>query len=276
MSDIHDFNARVIAGFRANGGAVGGDFAGATILLLTTTGATPGLEQVSPTVCRVEGDDAYVVASKAGAPTNPDCYHNPVANPEVTVELGTDSYAVRAAVIEGAERDRIYQARAEQYPGCAEYETLVGGARVIPVVRLDRIRPDPPAGPSPHGTAGRSTVVPMTSPAGIERCAWCQRPIDRRPGAGRPRLFCSASHRQRAYEARRRADELHVPAGQIVVSTADLARLHDLLYRLETAVEDVTADLAATADPGAYRDAYEHLMDAVADLVGTVIEPVRR
>jgi len=144
VSDIHDFNARVIAGFRANGGAVGGDFAGATILLLTTTGATPGLEQVSPTVCRVEGDDAYVVASKAGAPTNPDCYHNPVANPEVTVEFGTDSYAVRAAVIEGAERDRIYQARAEQYPGCAEYETLVGGARVIPVVRLDRIRPDPP------------------------------------------------------------------------------------------------------------------------------------
>ena len=67
-----------------------------------------------------------------------------------------------------------------------------------------------------------------------------------------------------------------MPAGQSLVSTADLARLHDRLYRLEAAVEDVTADLAATTGPAAYRQAYEHLMDAVADLVGTVIEPVRR
>jgi tetrahydromethanopterin S-methyltransferase subunit G len=89
-------------------------------------------------------------------------------------------------------------------------------------------------------------------------------------------VFCSPSHRQRAYEARRRADELHVPTDQCIVSAADLERLHDRLYRLEAAVEDVTADLAAPTGPAAYRQAYEHLMDAVGDLVGTVIDPVRR
>jgi len=108
------------------------------------------------------------------------------------------------------------------------------------------------------------------------RCGWCHRPLAQRPGAGRPRLFCSRSHRQRAYEARRRADELDVPQDQCIVSAGDLVRLHDRLYRLEAAVEDVTADLSATPGAAAYRQAYEHLMDAVGDLVGTVIEPVRR
>jgi len=108
------------------------------------------------------------------------------------------------------------------------------------------------------------------------RCGWCHRPLDVRPGVGRPRLFCSPSHRQRAYEARRRADKLHIPDGQCIVSVADLNRLHDLLYRLEAAVDDVTADLAATNTSAAYRQAYAHLMDAVGDLVGTVVEPVRR
>ena len=75
---------------------------------------------------------------------------------------------------------------------------------------------------------------------------------------------------------RRRADELHVPGDQCLVSTADLARLHDRLYRLEAAVEDVRADLAGSHGAAAYRQAYEHLLDAAVDLVGTVIEPVRR
>lgn len=116
----------------------------------------------------------------------------------------------------------------------------------------------------------------MTTPEDHPRCSWCRRPLAVRPGAGRPRLFCSPSHRQRAYEARRRADELHVPADQCIVSSADLDRLHDRLYRLEAAVEDVTSDLAGADGPDAYRQAFTHLMDAAADLTGTVIEPVRR
>jgi deazaflavin-dependent oxidoreductase (nitroreductase family) len=94
---------------------------------------------VNPTVCRVDGDDVYVFASKAGAPTDPDWYHNLVANPEVGVELGTETYRARAVVLDGPERDAVYAAHAAQYPGFAEYETLVGDARVIPVVRLDRV-----------------------------------------------------------------------------------------------------------------------------------------
>ncbi|HVC68019.1 MAG TPA: hypothetical protein VND44_10515 [Acidimicrobiales bacterium] len=116
----------------------------------------------------------------------------------------------------------------------------------------------------------------MTPPTPTERCGWCHRPLPPRPGAGRPRRFCSPSHRQRAYEARRRADELRVPPDQCIVSVADLGRLHDRLYRLEAAVEDVAADLAASRGAAAYRHAYEHLLDAAADLVGTVVEPVVR
>lgn len=139
MSDMNDFNAQVIAEFRANDGVVGGNFEGATILLLHTTGAKSGQERINPTVCRVEGDDVYVFASKAGAPTNPDWYHNLVANPEVGVELGTETYRARAVEVTGEDRDRIYAAHAEQYPNFAEYVDLIDGARVIPVIRLDRI-----------------------------------------------------------------------------------------------------------------------------------------
>ena len=107
------------------------------------------------------------------------------------------------------------------------------------------------------------------------RCGWCHRPLASRRGVGRPRLFCSPSHRQRAYEARRRADELHVPADQCIVSAVDLSRLHDRLYRLEAAVEDVRADLGGAPTAADYRRAVDHLLDAADDLVGTVVEPVR-
>ncbi len=115
----------------------------------------------------------------------------------------------------------------------------------------------------------------MTTGAEQVRCGWCHRLLAPQQGAGRPRRFCSPSHRQRAYEARRRADELHVPADRCIVSLADLGRLHDRLYRLEAAVEDVRADLGESSGEVDYRRAVEHLMDAAADLVGTVVEPVR-
>ncbi len=137
MSEMQDFNATIIAEFRANDGKVGGPFEGATIVLLTTTGARSGLERVNPVVCRREGNDVFVFASKAGAPTDPDWFHNLVAHPEVTVELGTDTYRARAVVLEGTERDRVYAAQAAEYANFAEYQA--GTDRVIPVVRLDRV-----------------------------------------------------------------------------------------------------------------------------------------
>lgn len=88
-------------------------------------------------------------------------------------------------------------------------------------------------------------------------------------------MFCCRSHRQRAYEARLRSDALGVPAGQVIVAETELARVHDRLYRLETAIEDVDADLARDARPYSYREALEHLLEAARDLVGMVVEPVR-
>jgi hypothetical protein len=120
------------------------------------------------------------------------------------------------------------------------------------------------------------TVVTVTeSKPPLLRCEWCNRPFDQRPGAGRPRKFCCRSHRQRAFEARRRADELEVPPGQVIVNEGDLRKLHDRLYRLEAAIDDTEADLAETSSGHAYKDAFEHLHDAALDLAGVVIEPVR-
>lgn len=116
----------------------------------------------------------------------------------------------------------------------------------------------------------------MTNLADGDRCGWCHRPVARTQGAGRPRRFCSRSHRQRAYEARRRADSLHIPNGQVIVAEEDLRRLHDRLYRLESAMEDVDADLADSSSLRAYREALAHLSDSARDLVGMVVEPVRQ
>jgi tetrahydromethanopterin S-methyltransferase subunit G len=115
----------------------------------------------------------------------------------------------------------------------------------------------------------------VTKSPDTPRCGWCHRLLPLSSGSGRPRLFCSRSHRQRAYEARRRADALEIPLGQTIVAESDLQRLHDRLYRLESAVQDVDADLADRSGARAYREALDHLLEAARDLVGVVIGPVR-
>jgi deazaflavin-dependent oxidoreductase (nitroreductase family) len=137
MSDMSDFNKGIIEEFRANHGVVGGGFAGAPVVLLTTTGAKSGLKRVNPLVALVEGDKLYVIASKAGAPTSPDWYHNLVANPQVEVEKGDDRFSATAVPItSGPERDRLYAAQVAVQPGFADYEKAT--TRVIPVVELQR------------------------------------------------------------------------------------------------------------------------------------------
>ncbi|MEV0357512.1 nitroreductase family deazaflavin-dependent oxidoreductase [Nocardia sp. NPDC050697] len=132
-----DFNAKIIAEFRANQGRVGGPFAGGELLLLTTTGAKSGAPRVSPLALARDGERLVIAASKAGADTNPDWYHNVKANPEVTVELGTETFtAIATPVTGGPERDRLYGKLVERMPGFAEYETKT--ERVIPVVVLER------------------------------------------------------------------------------------------------------------------------------------------
>lgn len=132
----HDWNSKVIEEFRANAGALGGPFTGAPVLLLHTTGAKSGKERVNPMMYLEEDDNLYVFASKAGADTHPDWFHNLLATPEVTVEIGTETVTATTHVVEGAERDRIYALQAERFPGFAEYEAKT--SRVIPVVELVR------------------------------------------------------------------------------------------------------------------------------------------
>ncbi len=137
--DTNDFNAGVIAEFRDNGGKVGGPFDGAPMVLLHHTGAKSGRERVTPLMYRPDGDRIIIFASKAGAPDNPAWFHNLVANPETTIEVGDETgVAVRAKVLEGEERDRIWNGQKADVPQFAEYEVSAGD-RVIPVVALERI-----------------------------------------------------------------------------------------------------------------------------------------
>lgn len=136
MSDTNDWNARIIEEFRANGGRVGGQFEGAPMLLLHTTGARSGQERVNPMMYLDFENRRFVFASKAGADTHPDWYHNLVAHPEVSVEAGTETYQATAVPVAGDERDRIYAEQARRYPGFADYAAKT--SRVIPVVELQR------------------------------------------------------------------------------------------------------------------------------------------
>jgi deazaflavin-dependent oxidoreductase (nitroreductase family) len=131
----NDWNQQVIDEFRASGGKLSGDFEGVPMLILHSTGAKTGEPRVIPLLYRQEGDDLVIFASKAGAPTNPDWLHNLRAHPEVSVEVGTDTKKVVAREAQGDERDRIWEAHKEQFPGFADYEAKTD--RVIPVVILE-------------------------------------------------------------------------------------------------------------------------------------------
>ena len=137
ITDFNAFNQQIIAEFRANGGKVGGQFEGAPMVLLTTTGARSGQPRTSPLVYTTDGDRVVIIASKGGAPTHPDWYHNLVANPEVTVEIGEETYPARASVAQGAERDRIFAGVVALMPNFGEYQK--NNPRIIPVVLLERI-----------------------------------------------------------------------------------------------------------------------------------------
>ena len=130
-----DWNRAIIEEFRANGGKVGGRFEGGTLLLLHTTGARTGQEHVTPVAYRDLGSGYAVFASKNGAPTNPDWYHNLLAHPAVEAEIGTRTIPLTARVATGSERDEIWSAQKAASPGFADYEKQT--TRQIPVVVLE-------------------------------------------------------------------------------------------------------------------------------------------
>jgi deazaflavin-dependent oxidoreductase (nitroreductase family) len=135
MRNMHDWNRRTIEAFRASKGQVGGVWEGRPLLLLTTTGAKSGQPRTTPVMYLREGDRVFIFASKAGAPTHPDWYHNLLAHPDVTVEIGDQIYQATAKPVTGAERDHIYAQWAERYPQFREYQEKT--SRIIPVIELE-------------------------------------------------------------------------------------------------------------------------------------------
>ena len=136
MSTINERNKTIIEEFRANGGKVGGNFAGRTLLLLHTIGAKSREERVNPVAYIRDSDRFVIIASKGGAPTNPAWYYNVVANPLVTVEVGTETFQAQATVAEEPERTRLYDQMVTVMPGFGDYRLKT--TRIIPVIILTR------------------------------------------------------------------------------------------------------------------------------------------
>jgi deazaflavin-dependent oxidoreductase (nitroreductase family) len=135
-SDFDEMNRAVIEEFRATGGKAGGPFEGKPLVLVHHVGAKSGTTRIAPLVPLLDDGRIFIFASKGGADTNPDWYRNLVANPEITVELGSDRFAATARPLEGAERDEVYAKQVAVEPQFGEYQRNT--TRVIPVVELVR------------------------------------------------------------------------------------------------------------------------------------------
>lgn len=133
---MSDFNEKVIAEFRENEGVVGGYFEGKTLLILHTVGAKSGQERLAPVMYYKDDDRYVVIASKAGADSHPDWYHNIVANPDISVEVGTEEFDVVATVTDEPERTELYEKMEAIAAGFTEYKNKTD--RVIPVITLER------------------------------------------------------------------------------------------------------------------------------------------
>ena len=130
-----DWNRQIIEEFRANEGCVGGPFEGIPLLLLHSRGAKSGEERINPAAYLELDGRFYVFASNGGREPNPGWYYNVIAEPKVTVEVGTRTSAAVATVLSGDERDRIYAVQVARVPAFADYEQKV--ERTIPVIALD-------------------------------------------------------------------------------------------------------------------------------------------
>lgn len=138
MPDMNDWNRQTIEEFRANKGKVGGFWEGRPLLLITTTGAKSGQPRTNPVMYMREGHHLYIFGSKAGAHTHPHWYHNLLAHPKVTVELGDEKFHAIAKPVTGEERDKIYAKWSGLYPQFREYQEKT--TRKIPVIELETVK----------------------------------------------------------------------------------------------------------------------------------------
>ena len=134
--DHNESNRRIVEEFRANGGRVGGPFEGRSMILVHHVGRRTGTARVNPLVHFRDGDRYVIVASKGGAPTDPDWYRNLMAAGRTEVEVGTERFPVEVTEVTGAERARLWELVVAAMPGFADYQRSAG--RVIPVLVLTR------------------------------------------------------------------------------------------------------------------------------------------
>ena len=132
-TDTNDWNSQIIEAFRTNEGNVSGM---PSLILLTTIGAKTGQRRTNPVMYLPDGDRLLIFASNAGAPTNSDWYYNLLAHPQVTVEVGSETYDATATEIHGEERDRFFAKQAEVAPQFGEYQKNT--SRKIPAIALER------------------------------------------------------------------------------------------------------------------------------------------
>ena len=136
MSDQKAYNRKLIEDFRASRGANEDPFAGRPLLLLTTTGAKSGQRRITPLMYVPDGDRLLIIASNMGAPTHPDWYRNLLAHPEATVEVAADTFEARAVVLEGPDRQKVWDSIVASYPFFTEHQAKI--TREIPVIALER------------------------------------------------------------------------------------------------------------------------------------------
>lgn len=162
MSEEQEWNAKVIAEFRANGGEVAAPYPDPPpMLLLHTIGARTGKEHIAPMRCLIDGNTRYVFASAHGSASNPDWYYNLMAHPVITVEQGTETLQMRASEVVGAERDGIFARHAARFPVFLDYAQRL--ARTIPVIRLDPVAPAINTSPPRAQFAVEDAIAPVAT-----------------------------------------------------------------------------------------------------------------
>ncbi|WP_409468156.1 nitroreductase/quinone reductase family protein [Streptomyces sp. HC307] len=271
-----EFNRQVIDEFRANGGRVGGMFEGVSLVLLTTTGARTGRLRTDPAVYARDGDRILVFASNAGGPKHPDWYHNMLADPRLTVEVGTDDgrverYVVTAESLHGTERDRLYQEQCERARAFTAYQAAT--TRIIPVVALRRTDLTDPA-----RTRAIGEFLLRVHGELREGLATLLDDVDDHPAAPGvaaptlgPRLathcltFCTALHGHHTNEDGAFTDfERQFP--ELAPALAQLRREHATVARTVTSIETLVAELTT---PRTDRDVHKlraELASLTADL----------
>jgi deazaflavin-dependent oxidoreductase (nitroreductase family) len=249
---ISEFSRPVVAEFRANGGAVGGPFAGGNLLLLTTVGARSGREHTTPLGYVPDGDRLLVVGSAGGSPRHPDWYHNLLAHPLTRVEIGARTSAMVGVPAQGADRDRLFQRILRDAPGFADYQARV--TRRLPVVVLEPVAHEP-AGAQPPTPGGKLIEIhtwlrgQLRHVRAAAEAHFAARAVGPEPGAGAA-VGLGSQLRQHCLACCEALSSHH--CGEDAAAIDRLRAEHRTVARIRAELEALLADVGA-ADPSRFR-----------------------